>query len=65
MIEISSICSLAFSISGNELSTKSVSTSEAASEAAEDKCMYNCQESGGCSVRIVTESGFVTGSVLG
>ena len=54
-----------FYVSGNELTTETVSTLEAASESAEDKCMYNCQESGGCSVRIVTESGFVSGSVLG
>ena len=47
------------------MSTDTVSTSEAASEPAVDKCMYNCQESGGCSVRIITESGFVSGSVLG
>ena len=51
--------------SGNELSMESVSTSEASSDPPEDKCMYSCQESGGCSVRIVTESGFVSGSVLG
>ena len=47
------------------MSTESVSTSEASSDPPADECMYSCQESGGCSVRIVTESGFVSGSVLG
>ena len=30
----------------------------------EDVCTYNCQESGGCSVRIVS-TGFVSGNTLG
>ena len=31
----------------------------------EDKCKYNCQESGGCSVRILPKSGFVYGKSMG
>ena len=31
----------------------------------EDKCKYTCQESGGCSVRILPRSGFVSGKSMG
>merc|ERR1712039_156120 len=31
----------------------------------EDKCKYTCQESGGCSVRILPKSGFVSGKSMG
>ena len=29
-----------------------------------DECLYNCQESGGCSVRIISKS-FVSGATMG
>ena len=43
--------------------TKSRSEADVGSD--EDKCKYNCQESGGCSVRILPKSGFVYGKSMG
>ena len=52
---------------GKETIEKIVEVKEDEKEESEDKkdeCVYNCQQSGGCSVRIVS-SGFISGPTLG
>ena len=56
-----------------EMTTKMIQTSAktteqattTAPEQAVDKCKYYCQKNGGCSVRILPKSGFVSGKSMG